>query len=142
MQFTVRMGQPSMDALWKHLQQGAAAGTLSKTDVQLARKLGKTVGHLAGNPFHPGLQSHEIPPLTRRFGMKVFESYLENSTPSAGRLFWVYGPGRKEITVIGLEPHPDDTRAAYNRVSLDHLPPHEPSASTVLPPKPRPRRRK
>ena len=50
--------------------------------------------------------------------MKVWESYLENNTPAAGRLFWVYGPGRKDITIIGLEPHPNDKAKSYDKVTL------------------------
>ena len=25
-------------------------------------------------------------------------------------MFWVYGPNKQEITVIGLEPHPEDKK--------------------------------
>ena len=112
-----------MAALWKRLHRGAVGQTLSRGDADLARKLAKAVQHLATNPFHPGLQSHDISSLTQRYGQRVFESYLENSTPSAGRLFWVYGPDRGEITIIALEPHPDDAKAAYVRIALSALPP-------------------
>lgn len=30
--------------------------------------------------------------------MKIFQSYLENNTPAAGRLFWAYGPDSGDIT--------------------------------------------
>ncbi len=43
-------------------------------------------------------------------------------TPSAGRIFWVYGPKRGYITVIGLEPHPRDSKRGYARVLLSELP--------------------
>ena len=58
-------------------------------------------------PFYPSLQTHEISPLSRCYGMKVWQSYLENKTSDAMRMFWVYGPNQQEITIIGLEPHPD-----------------------------------
>lgn len=112
-----------MAALWKRLQRGAAEQTLTRDDADLARKIAKAVQHLAANPYHPGLQSHEITSLTQRYRQKVFESYLDNNTPSAGRVFWAYGPDRGEITVVALEPHPDDTRAAYARIPLSTLPP-------------------
>ena len=55
--------------------------------------------------------------------MKVWQSYLENNTPGAGRIFWVYGPGREEITVIGVEPHSEDKKSAgYQKVMLSDLP--------------------
>lgn len=101
-----------MDALWAEL--------ISKgTQAKLYKKWGKAMALLAENPRHPGLNSHEIDPLTRRYGCKVFQSYLENKTPAAGRMFWVYGPGTREITVIGLEPHPEDRKkAGYVKVRL------------------------
>lgn len=124
MTFAVVMGVPEMQALWDRLEVGARAGTLTGEEKALARKLFKAVRHLGGNPFHPGLQSHEIDHLTVRFGRKVYQSYLENQTPAAGRLFWVYGPARAHITVVGLEPHPEDGKnGAYARVLLSDLPP-------------------
>lgn len=91
---------------------------------ELFKKWSRALERLRDNPFHPGLRTHEISDLTRRFGCKVFQSYLENNTPGAGRLFWVYGPGEGEITVVGLEPHPEDRKSrGYDRVSLSDLPP-------------------
>ena len=26
------------------------------------------------------------------------------------RMYWVYGPDQKDITIIGLEPHPEDKK--------------------------------
>ena len=113
-----------MKALWDRLENGVKMSTLGSEDLALARKLGKATRHLADDPAHPGLQSHEITALSSRYGRKVFQSYLENNTPAAGRLYWVYGPDRHEITVIGLEPHPEDKkRGAYARVKLSALPP-------------------
>lgn len=55
----------------------------------------------------------------------MFQSYF-NQGDMADRLYWVYGPGRGEITVVGLEPHPEDRkRGGYERVSLSGLPPRE-----------------
>lgn len=123
MPFDVRMGLPDMLALWERLMTGAAAGTLNGEERELATKFAKAVNHLGANPFHPGLRSHEIDDLTARYGQKVFQSYLENHTPAAGRMFWVYGPDRRQITVVGLEPHPDDAKnAGYRRVKLSALP--------------------
>jgi hypothetical protein len=103
---------------------GLADNTLTRSERAFAKKFAKAVQHLGNDPAHPGLQSHEIDALTARYGLKVFESYLENNTPGAARIFWVYGPKRHHITVIGLEPHPEDAkRQAYARVQLSQLPP-------------------
>jgi len=54
--------------------------------------------------------------------MKVWESYLENNVPAAGRIFWVYGPEKEDITIIGIEPHPEDKKSSgYNKVSLSEF---------------------
>ena len=38
------------------------------------------------------------------------------------RMYWVYGPDQKDITIIGLEPHPEDKKnGAYDRISLSDL---------------------
>ena len=55
--------------------------------------------------------------------MKVWHSYIENKTPAGGRIFWAYGPSKKEITILGIEPHPEDKkRSGYETVSLSNLP--------------------
>jgi hypothetical protein len=115
----IRMGVPEMKALWESLYAKSDDGTLTKTEAKLFKKWTKALRFLRQNPRHPGLASHEIDALSRRYGEKVWQSYLENKIPAAGRMFWVYGPGRDEITVIGLEPHPEDSKSAgYAKVRL------------------------
>jgi hypothetical protein len=121
--FIVRKGVPEILELWKRLLKGYKQDALEADDRELFKKWAKAVARLRDDPFYPGLKSHEIADLSRRYGRKVFQSYLENNTPAAGRLFWVYGPGEGEITVIGLEPHPEDRKSrGYDRVSLSGLP--------------------
>jgi hypothetical protein len=74
---------------------------------------------LANDPRHPGLKSHEIEALSRRYGAKVWQFYLENNISEAARIYWVYGPEKGMITVIGLEPHPEDKKSSgYAKVRL------------------------
>lgn len=40
------------------------------------------------------------------FGGDVFESYAQNKTPGAYRIFWTYGPSKAEITILAITPHP------------------------------------
>jgi hypothetical protein len=122
--YSIRMGVPEMETLWKDLTGKADRNALRGSDKELFKKLTKTLNHLRNNPRHPGLEAHDIADLTKRYGFKVWQSYLENRKPAAGRLFWVYGPGRKEISVLGLEPHPEDKkRKAYDRIKLSEIPP-------------------
>jgi len=112
-----------MEALYDDLARGKEAATLDPEEAKLARKFFKTLDLLAANPRHNSLASHEIDELTKRVGFKVFQSYLENRTPAAGRLFWAYGPDRAQITVLGLEPHPEDTKHGYAGIRLSRFPP-------------------
>ena len=122
MPFNIRMGIPEMELFWKDLTEKADNGKLNKSDQKLFKKLVKSFHFLSQNPRHPGLSSHEISDLSRRYGMKVWESYLENNTPSAGRIFWVYGSDQKDFTIIGINPHPEDKkRSGYDKVKLSNL---------------------
>jgi len=117
----IRMGIPEMQELWDTFCKKADTDSLKGNEKRLFKKLVKIFKLLSLNAKHPGLCTHEISQLTKRYGMKVWQSYLENNVPSAGRIFWVYGPQRNDITVIGLEPHPDDKSDSYNKIHLDNI---------------------
>ena len=121
--FNIRMGIPEMEALWNKLQTGHRNGKNSKKDEELYMKWGSALKKLSVDPMYPSLHTHEIETLSRRYGMKVWQSYLENKTSKARRMYWVYGPDQKDITIIGLEPHPEDAKnGAYDRINLSELP--------------------
>ncbi len=123
MAFHIRMGVPEMAAYWNDLSTRKLQGKLAKDEERFFKKLVKALEFLGQNPRHPGLASHEIDDLTRIHGIKIFQSYLENNTPAAGRLFWAYGPERGDITVLAIEPHPEDQkRGAYERIKLSTMP--------------------
>ena len=123
MAFKIRMGLPEMAALWNDLSTRKQQGKLGRDEEKFFKKLVKTLGFLAENPRHNSLASHEIDALTARYGIKIFQSYLENNTPAAGRIFWAYGPDKGDITVLAIEPHPEDAkRGAYQRIRLSALP--------------------
>lgn len=58
------------------------------------------------NPRHPSLQTHEFESLSQAWGQKVFEAYAEHGTLAAYRIFWHYGPGKREITIVAFTRHP------------------------------------
>lgn len=123
MSFAIRMGIPEMLALWTDLSQKNTAGTISKKELALYNKWGKAMRLLSQDPSYPSLHTHDIEPLTKRYGIKVWQSYLENNTSHAMRMYWVYGPDRQDITIIGLEPHPEDKKnGAYDKVNLSDMP--------------------
>lgn len=79
------------------------------------KQVRKTLGYLETNLRSKSLQTHEYESLTRRYGVKVFEAYVQQNTPAAYRVFWRYGPdeinesGKRIpiITIVAITPHPD-----------------------------------
>ena len=74
----------------------------------LFKQVHKTIDLLRSNPKHPGLRTHEYDLIKNPYDekQKVFEAYAQNKSPGAYRVFWCYGPGKKEITIIAITPHP------------------------------------
>lgn len=70
------------------------------------RKVHRALGRLQTNPSHPGLNSHKYSSMAGTNGEEVWDSYVENNTPSAWRIFWHYGAGTGVITVVAITPHP------------------------------------
>lgn len=116
--FKIRLGVPEMENFWTDLCERAKNSTLSKNEEALYKKVGKAMTLISANPRYPGLHTHDIDALSSRYGMKVWQSYLENHKSDAGRIFWVYGPDKNDITIIGIEPHPNDKKDAYDKITL------------------------
>jgi len=123
MPFNIRMGLPEMALVWSDLSTRKLQGKLDGNEDRFFKKLVKVLGFLGNNPRHHSLQTHEINALTDKYGFKVFEAYLENNTPAAGRVFWAYGPNKGDITILAVEPHPNDKHSSYIRVRLSGFPP-------------------
>jgi hypothetical protein len=128
MKYKIRMGRPQMADYWYSMIKKQAEGTLGKNERALFTKVQKAVGFLREDPAYPGLNSHDIDALTKREGFTVYESYLENHTPIAGRMFWAYGPDKGDITILGIVPHP--SKSGYKRVPLSHKPETMPTTET------------
>ena len=80
----------------------------STQDEGLFKQVAKTVSLLSNDPRHPGLNTHEYDSIENPYDKKkkVFEAYAQNRTPSAYRVFWCYGPNKKQLTIIAITPHP------------------------------------
>jgi hypothetical protein len=129
MHYQIELGVPEFRDFYLDLSNRARIGKLSKDETRLFKKLSKAISFLENNPTHNSLNSHEIDELSGRYSkqirrdVKVWQSYIENNTPAAGRLYWCYGPDRGVITIIGLEPHPEDKKkAGYAKVKLSFFP--------------------
>ncbi len=122
MPFSIVMGIPEMLEYWESLHANVESGKASKEDSKIYKLLFKTLKLIANDPKHPGLHTHEIEELSARYGVKVFQSYCENRNPRAMRIYWVYGPKKEFITIIGLEPHPNDSKNnAYKKIRLSKM---------------------
>ena len=105
------------DATYRELQAAATVSLRNRLKNRKA-KAGKTEGLFKqvekcvrlplNNPKHPGLNTHAYDSIAHPYDSngKVFEAYVQNRTPGAYRLFWCYGPGKGEITIIAITPHP------------------------------------
>jgi hypothetical protein len=79
---------------------------LSESDPKKYKKVVKTLGLMEVNLRHPGLKTHKYDSLQGPNGEELFEAYVENQTPGAYRVFWVYGPESTQITIVAITPHP------------------------------------
>jgi hypothetical protein len=88
--------------------RGSKGRTKSSKAEGLFKQVNKALRLLRENPKHPGLNTHEYSSLAHPHDkdQKVLESYIQNNTPGAYRLFWCYGPVAGEATIIAITPHP------------------------------------
>lgn len=70
------------------------------------KAVGKAIAFMNVNLRHPSLNTHKFDEIKSPFGGDIFESYAQNKTPGAYRIFWTYGPGKAEITILAITPHP------------------------------------
>lgn len=119
--FHIFLGIPEMEDYYNNLILECKKSNPNKNKIKELKKFEKVVKLISLDPKYPSLNTHEIDELAKRYGIKVFESYLENKTPAAGRIFWVYGPKKQSITIIGLEPHPNDKANSYKKIVLSSM---------------------
>ena len=117
MTFDLFFGVPEMMDYWNELNAKVDNKLATKEEIKFFNKLKKTLRLLITNPKHNSLKTHEIEILSQRYGMKVWQSYIENNKPAAARLYWVYHPVGG-ITIIGIEPHPNDNKHSYETITL------------------------
>jgi hypothetical protein len=103
--YELRFAAPAADAV-KKLAAGGAS-----TAVKL-KKMRKALGLLQTDLTYPGLHSHPYQNFPGLEKNKVWDSYVENRTPGAWRIYWMYGPNEVRddqevsvITVLVIGPH-------------------------------------
>jgi Txe/YoeB family toxin of Txe-Axe toxin-antitoxin module len=76
-------------------------------DAKRKKKVDRTLAKLSSDPGYQGLATHRYEALDGVYGhSNVWESYVENRTPGAWRIWWAYGPKRGQITVLMIGAHP------------------------------------
>lgn len=66
----------------------------------------KALAFLQHNPRHPSLNKHKYKSISGSNNEAIFEAYAENQTAAAYRIFWYYGPNKKQITVVAITAPP------------------------------------
>lgn len=66
----------------------------------------KSLQLMERNLKHPSLNTHKFDEIKGPHGEEVFESYAQNNTPGAYRIFWHYGQEKRMITILEICPHP------------------------------------
>ena len=77
----------------------------SKNKSVVFKALKKTLGLMEVNLRYPSLNTHEFKSIDGPHGEKMFESYVQNKTPGAYRIFWYYGPKKGCLTITSIIPH-------------------------------------
>ena len=77
-----------------------------KSKRNIAKAVIKSLRLMGYNLRHPSLGTHKYSSMFGPHGQEIFESYAQNNTPGAYRIFWYYGPGKNVITIYTILPHP------------------------------------
>lgn len=72
----------------------------------VAKSVIKSLKYMRSNLRHPSLHTHKYDDMVGPRGEEIFESYAQNKTPGAYRIFWFYGPGKLVITILTITAHP------------------------------------
>lgn len=78
------------------------ATKLLKKHPEKKPKIRKTIELLQANPRHPSLRTKKYDQ-----NLDMWQSYVENQTPSAWRMWWQWSQTEQDtIVIIGYGPHP------------------------------------
>ncbi len=83
-----------------------ALANLQESEPKKLKKVQKTLAYMETNLRHQSLQTHKYDGYRGPEGEEIFESYVENKTPGAFRVFWYYGPGKYVLTINAITTHP------------------------------------
>lgn len=114
MAFKIKMGKKQMKRFWDDLETEVLSGEANSDEISLYNKLHETFELLKENPFHNSLRSKYLKNSKEVYGKKVYESSVENNTPSALRVFWKYGKEKGTIVILNFGKHPNKSKEYKN----------------------------
>lgn len=98
---------PTFDLLWTDQAEEQFLELRRNGPQDKFAKVSKTIEILTKRgPKYPSLHSHKYQSIKGPGGEEVWESYVENRTAGAWRIWWMYGPRPNVITLIMLGKHP------------------------------------
>lgn len=112
-----------MLGLWNDLVNRGGAEKLTRNERQFFDSWSKAVDLLSSNPRHPDLNTHEIDDLTRKFGVKVWQSYWKTVAQEHAGCSGPTALKKVRSTILAVERHPDTSKSkSYRRVPLSRFP--------------------
>ena len=98
---------PAFEILWTDQAEKQFLELRHRGPIDKYIKVSRTLKVLSKyGPKYPSLHSHKYQSIRGPGGEDVWESYVENRTAGAWRIWWMYGPKANEITLIMLGKHP------------------------------------
>lgn len=73
---------------------------------RILKDVRKTIKLMEKNLRHPSLNTHPYYGFKGSNNEKIFTAYAQNKTSAAYRIFWHYGPGKNNLTIIAIIAHP------------------------------------
>ena len=98
---------PAFELLWTDQAEKQFLELQHRGPKDKYTKVRKTLETLTcRGPKYPSLHSHKYQSIKGPGGEEVWESYVENRTSGAWRIWWMYGPTPNVITLIMIAKHP------------------------------------
>lgn len=106
--------------LWNAFKAKEPIKKFNGKEEKIFRRLLYVLRQLELNPRNPSLNTHRLRGdfWRKNYGGMLFESYLEQNTAKAARIFWYFTETPGIIRIVGIDVHPDNDKA-YERLDLD-----------------------
>lgn len=119
--FKVKYANKKLESKMNELEQRCKDKEASEVEKIYFEKVQDTINTLKRDPHDNSLHTQMIKNSRNIYGYPVFESYVENDTPGAKRMFWRYNKKKKRIKdtiyILLIIKHPN-TPKDYRTLNL------------------------